>query len=90
LVWTIKLSETAEKQLEKLDRPVTKRLVAFLRERVAMADDPRAMGKALTGPLGAFWRYRVGDYRIICDIQDAVLTVLVVEIGDRKDVYKAN
>jgi mRNA interferase RelE/StbE len=57
-------------------------------ERVATKDDPRALGKALKGPLGDLWRYRVGDYRVICDIQDKVLTVLVLRVGNRRDVYR--
>lgn len=57
--------------------------------RVATQKDPRSAGKALTGPmLGAYWRYRVGDYRIICDIQDSTLRVLVIEIGNRREVYR--
>ena len=58
-------------------------------ERIAAQEDPRNTGKALTGPmLGAYWRYRVGDYRIICDIQDGALRVLVIEIGNRREVYR--
>jgi mRNA interferase RelE/StbE len=89
LAWTVSYTETARKQLRKLDRPVARRLVDFLDERVAGEADPRSTGKALTGPvLGAFWRYRVGDYRIICDLQDGALVVLVLQIGNRKDVYR--
>ena len=58
-------------------------------ERIAAQADPRGTGAALTGPLlGAYWRYRVGDYRIICDIQEGALTVLVIEIGNRKKIYR--
>jgi mRNA interferase RelE/StbE len=57
-------------------------------ERVASLEDPRSIGKALTGPLGRFWRYRVGDYRVICKIQDSVLCVLVVQIGNRREIYR--
>jgi mRNA interferase RelE/StbE len=89
LVWTISYTETARKQLRKLDRPIARRLVDFMDERVAAQADPRSTGQALTGPvLGSFWRYRVGDYRIICDIQDGTLRVLVIEIGNRKSVYR--
>jgi mRNA interferase RelE/StbE len=59
-----------------------------LRERLAAADNPRNTGKALSGPLGGLWRYRVGDYRLICEIQDGVLCVLVLKIGNRREVYK--
>ena len=89
MAWTVNCTETACKQLSKLDRPVARRLIDFLDERVAGLADPRSSGKALTGPvLGAFWRYRVGDYRIICEIQDAALLVLVLQIGNRKEIYR--
>ena len=89
MAWTISYTETALKQLKKLDRPVARRLVDFMDERVVGAVDPRSVGKALTGPLlGSFWRYRVGDYRIICDLQDGTLVVMVLEVGNRKDVYR--
>ena len=88
MAWTIEYAETAKKQLRKLDRVAARRIVDFMDERVALSDDPRGMGKALKGPLGDLWRYRVGDYRVICDIQDGVLTVLVLRIGNRREVYR--
>ena len=89
MVWTISYTETALKQLAKLDRTGARRLVDFMDERVAVQADPRGSGKSLSGPLfGSYWRYRVGDYRIICDIQDGALRVLVIEIGKRKDIYR--
>ena len=89
MAWRIELTATAVKQLAKLDKNEAKRITSFLRQRLAVLDDPRTTGKALTGPhLGAYWRYRVGDYRIICDIQDEVLCVLVIEIGNRREVYR--
>ena len=89
MVWRIELAAAAAKQLAKLDKGEAKRITTFLRQRLAVLDDPRTTGKALTGPhLGAYWRYRVGDYRIICDIQDEVLCVLVIEIGNRREVYR--
>jgi mRNA interferase RelE/StbE len=57
-------------------------------ERLAPLDDPRSTGKALTGPLGGLWRYRIGDYRVICSIEDAILRILVVEAGHREDIYR--
>ena len=57
-------------------------------ERVALNNDPRAIGKALKGSLGDLWRYRVGEFRVICDIQDKVLTVLVLRVGNRREVYR--
>jgi mRNA interferase RelE/StbE len=88
LAWTIEYAETAKKQLRKLDRVAARRIVDFMDERVALSQDPRELGKALKGPLGDLWRYRVGDYRVICDIQDGVLTVLVLQVGNRREVYR--
>jgi mRNA interferase RelE/StbE len=88
LAWTIEYTDTAKEQLRKLDKQAARRIVDFMDERVAALDNPRSTGKALTGPLGNFWRYRVGDYRVICDIQDDAVRVLVVRIGNRKEVYR--
>jgi mRNA interferase RelE/StbE len=87
LVWRIELTASAKKQLAKLDKTTAKHITAFLRERLALVDDPRSTGKALTGPLGDYLRYRVGDYRLICNIQDVAVLVLVVVIMDRKEAY---
>lgn len=89
MVWTINYTESARKQLGKLDKQIARRILDFMDERIAAQEDPRNTGKALTGPmLGAYWRYRIGDYRIICDIQDGALCVLVIEIGNRCEVYR--
>lgn len=89
MAWRIELTETAAKQIGKLDKGEAKRITAFLRQRLATLTDPRSTGKALTGPqLGSYWRYRVGDYRIICDIQDGKLCVLVIEVGNRREIYR--
>ena len=89
MAWRIDYTETARKQLRKLDRQAALRIVNFMDERIAGQADPRRTGKALAGPLiGTYWRYRVGSYRIVCDIQDGVLCVLVIAIGSRKDVYR--
>jgi mRNA interferase RelE/StbE len=89
MAWSVEINDNALKQLEKLGRPEAWRIRDFLKERVATTTDPRQSGKALTGSkLGDLWRYRVGDYRIICDLQDEVLIVLVVEIGHRREVYR--
>ena len=87
MVWKIDYTITAKKQLLKLDKQHAQRIVEFMDERVAAAGNSREQGKALTGPLENFWRYRVGDFRIICDIQDGKLTVLVVKVGNRRDIY---
>jgi mRNA interferase RelE/StbE len=89
LTWRIDLTASAAKQLSKLEKTEARRITTFLRKRIGMLEDPRTLGKPLTGPqLGEFWRYRVGDYRVICDIQDQALVVLVIEIGNRRDIYR--
>jgi mRNA interferase RelE/StbE len=88
LAWTIEYTETSRRQLRKLDKPAARRILDYMEQHVAPLEDPRSMGKALRGPLGEFWRYRVGDYRIICELRDKQLRVLVVRVGDRKDIYR--
>lgn len=89
LAWLIEFEDSARKELAKLDKPIARRITEFLRERVAPLDNPRSLGHALTGSeLGEFWRYRVGDYRIICQIQDRVLKILVIRIGNRREIYR--
>jgi len=88
LIWRVEIKETARKQIKSLDRQVQASIVKFLRERLAESSNPRQTGKALKGDMGDLWRYRVGDYRIICDIQDEVITVLVLCVRHRKEVYR--
>lgn len=89
MVWRIELETAAVKELGKLDKQIAKRILKFLRERLAPLDDPRCIGEALKGStLGEFWKYRVGDYRIITEIQDQAICILVVRVGNRRDVYK--
>jgi len=88
LTWVIEYSDTAKKQLRKLDKTIAKRIVDFMDNSVAARGYPRNCGKALKGQLGELWRYRIGDYRVICKIQDEVLRVLVIEVGHRKEVYR--
>ncbi len=88
MAWTIKYAETARKQLVKLDKPAARRIADFMDERIAAGTNPRNLGKTLKGPLGEFWRYRVGHYRILCEIQDGLLIVLVLQIGNRREVYR--
>jgi len=86
--WQVKFERSAERELSKLDPQAARRILAFLHGRVAMLDDPRSIGEALKGAkLGAFWKYRVGDYRIIANIEDAEVCVLVLRIGNRREVY---
>jgi len=88
LTWTIEYTATARSQLRKLDKQMARRIVDFMSQQVAALEAPRKLGKALTGPMGEFWRYRVGIYRVVCDIQDDVLRVLVVRVGSRDRVCR--
>jgi mRNA interferase RelE/StbE len=86
--WRIEISRTAERQITKLNREAQTAIQRFLRERLAGTDNPRQWGKPLHGEKRSLWRYRVGDYRLICDIQDEKVVVLVLVVGHRKDVYR--
>lgn len=86
MAWRVNFTATALKQLKKLERSTAKRIYAEL-EQVEKLDNPRARGKALTGNQRGYWRYRVGDYRVICLIEDAELTILAVKIGHRSHIY---
>jgi mRNA interferase RelE/StbE len=88
LAWTINYTNSALKSLRKLDKPEAQRIVEYLTDRIADLDDPRELGKPLKGELGVFWRYRVGDYRILCDIQDDELVILAAVIGHRRSIYQ--
>ncbi len=88
MAWTIDYADTAKRQLRKIDKQTARRIVDFMDKRIAGLENPRSTGKALTGPLGNFWRYRVGDCRVICDIQDDTLRVLVVRVGNRRAIYR--
>lgn len=89
MAWKVKLSELAQKNLDQLDPQVARRILSFLFERLKHLDDPRSIGEALKGSkLGDFWKYRVGDHCVISSIEDGVLTILVVKIGNRREVYK--
>jgi mRNA interferase RelE/StbE len=89
MTWRIRFDPAAEKELAKIGRPVAVCVLRFLSDRVAKLDDPRSIGEALKGAkLGTLWKYRVGDYRIIADIQDGEFCILVVRIGNRHEVYR--
>jgi len=89
LGFEIEFDPEAVKDLKKLDRSVQQRLIGFLKQRVATLANPRDLGEALTGAkLGAYWKYRVGDWRIVCDIQDRRIVVRVLRIGNRREVYR--
>jgi mRNA interferase RelE/StbE len=86
---TIEFSPVAQKELKKLDPQTAKRILKFLHGRIAPLDNPRLIGEALTGSeLGSYWKYRVGDWRIIAEIQDQALRIIVVRIGNRREVYR--
>ena len=88
MVWTIEYTDRARRELRKLDKPSARRILDYMDQRIAPLDDVRTQCKVLRGPLGEFWRYRVGEYRIMCELRDKELRVLVVRIGNRKDVYR--
>ena len=90
MAWRIEFEDAALKELAKLDKQVARRILTFLRERVAVLNDPRSVGEALKGSkLGEFWKYRVGDYRIITNIEDGVMRILVLKVGNRREVYRS-
>lgn len=89
MMWKIELAPAAEQELDKLDPQIARRVLKFLFERIARLDDPRSIGKALQGPkFGEFWKYRVGDWRLVCKIEDERITVLVLRIRHRSQVYR--
>jgi mRNA interferase RelE/StbE len=89
LTWLIKVDDEALKNLAKMDKQVARRITDFLRTRVSVLEDPRSIGEALKGAkLGMFWKYRVGEHRIICTIDDGEVCILVVRIGHRREVYR--
>lgn len=89
MAWKVELDPAAVRELRKIDQLQARRILAFLHERVAPLDDPRSIGEALKGSrLGIYWKYRVGDYRVISSIEDDALRILVVRIGNRRDVYR--
>ncbi len=85
--WAYKFDERALKDLRRLDRQAQKNILDYLDDRIASAEDPRRFGKGLRADLAGLWRYRVGDYRIVCRIQDGLLLVLVVSVGHRRNIY---
>ena len=87
--WKVRISDRARKDLKKLDRKVATRVLRFFHERIEGENDPRSIGAALKGSeLGEFWKYRIGDWRAVCSIQDDVVVVLVLTVQHRSQVYK--
>ncbi|MDD5240785.1 MAG: type II toxin-antitoxin system RelE/ParE family toxin [Sulfuricella sp.] len=89
MAWQIEFDPRALDELKGLDKPVQSRIVKVLRERIASLADPRSLGQALRGDeLGGYWKYRIGDYRLICDIRDETVTILILRIGHRREIYR--
>jgi len=89
LAWDIEFDPDAVKDLKKLDKQVQIRILGFLRSRLGAMENPRELGEALAGSqLGNYWKYRVGDWRLICDIQDRRIVVRVLRVGNRREVYR--
>lgn len=85
--WTVELDPAAQRRLRKLDPQIARRLRSALRA-VASLDDPRQRGKPMTANLRGYWCYRIGDYRIVCDLQDEKLVILAIDLGHRRDIYE--
>tara|TARA_B100000795_G_scaffold220417_1_gene174905 strand:+ start:688 stop:954 length:267 start_codon:yes stop_codon:yes gene_type:complete len=88
LTWVVEFDDAATKELRKLDRQAQQEILRYFRERIATNEDPRRFGKPLSHDLTGLWRYRVRNYRMICNIEDDKLTVLVVRAGHRKHIYE--
>lgn len=89
MAWRIEVAERAARQIARLDPPDAARISAYLRDRLARHDDPRDAGAPLRGfGPGSYWRYRVGDYRILCELRDGEMLVLVIEVGHRRSIYR--
>jgi mRNA interferase RelE/StbE len=87
--WSIELTPKADRQLNRLDQQIVRRINRFIFQRIAFLEDPRSIGEALKGKeFGELWKYRVGDYRIIAKIEDKLVRILVVRIGNRREVYR--
>ena len=88
MTWTIDWDDRARKELRKLDSSIQKEILSYLRLRIAESDNPRIFGQSLSGNKSGLWRYRVGNYRIICKIADDAFVVLVIGVGHRKEIYE--
>ena len=88
MTWSVEWDDTAVKELRKLDKQAQRDIIKYFRERIAIDDDPRRFGKQLSRELAGLWRYRVHNFRMICNIEDNKLVVLVLRVGHRRDVYE--
>lgn len=87
MAWTIEFDQSTVKDLKRISKPEQKRILKHLTQKVANLDNPRSIGKALTGSFSGLWCYRIGDYRALCKIEDEVITILVIAIKHRKNAY---
>jgi mRNA interferase RelE/StbE len=89
MAWKVEFAPAAQRQLKKLDAQHSQRILTFLSKRLSLLDNPRIIGQPLQGQrFGEFWKYRVGDYRLICKIEDEQILILVLQIGHRREVYR--
>ena len=88
MAWRVEFLPAADKAFGKLDRQHQRRIQQFIETRLQTDQDPHRLGEGYTGPLKGYWKYRIGDFRLVCDVQERTQTILVVAIGDRKDVYR--
>ncbi len=88
MIWTIHFSETATKKLGKMDRTSLTRIHSFIQNRLKTSENPKNLAKPMSGPLAGLWRFRVGDWRLICEIENHSITILILDIDHRKDIYK--
>jgi mRNA interferase RelE/StbE len=88
LAWRIEFDPRAEKDFRKIGPDATRRIRQYLYEQIASLAEPRQRGKALKGQWAEYWRYRIGDYRVVCELRDETLVVLVVRVAHRKEVYR--
>lgn len=87
LIYKIFISDEAKKSLKKLDKSIIIKIISKFELELSKYKNPRQFGKSLKGKFGELWRYRVGDYRLICNIKDGTLTIIVIKVGHRKDIY---
>ncbi|ATY32869.1 type II toxin-antitoxin system RelE family toxin [Sphingomonas psychrotolerans] len=88
MAWKIEFLPEAAKELKKLDRTAAARIIRTLAQRIAVLDDPRALGSALVGDHAGYWRWRIGEYRVVARIEDARVLILVVRVAHRREVYR--
>ena len=89
MTWKIEWDDRARKELRKLDAPIQKEILSYLRVRISESSNPRDFGQTLSGNKAGLWRYRVGNYRIICKIEDDIIVVFVIGVGHRKEIYES-